>query len=270
MIVTSPAKINRGFNVLKKRPDGFHEIETFFQFLEWGDQIDFNFDANISKVSCLEVDEKNNLAYKALNLIKENFKINREVSIKIKKNIPIGSGLGGGSSNAATVLMMLNKFWGLNLTKDVLKDLGCSLGSDVPIFIEGKARKAIGRGEIFSKFFRDEEIILLVLPNCNISTAKAFSEIQNDDFKRSKVSKDFNFFERWARHNYKEVEDSFNWLNSIKKGYMSGTGSALYTTFNSFEEARKIMDNAPKNSKYFITRSLNKSPFKKELNEIGV
>ena len=270
MIFSSPAKINRGFNVIKKRSDGFHDIETAFQFLEWGDEIDFNFNVNNSQVACPEIEEENNLAFKALHLLKSNFEIKNEVSIKIKKNIPLGSGLGGGSSNAATVLLVLNKLWKLNLTNDILKDLGSSLGSDVPIFIEGEAREAKGKGEIFFKSSFKEEIIFLILPNCNISTAKAYQEINPEDFKRSKYEEDFNFFEKWARQNYKEVDDSFNWLNSIKKGYLSGTGSALYTTFNSFEEARKIMDNAPKINKCFITRSLNKSPLQKELNKIGV
>ena len=270
MIYISPAKINRGFNVLKKRSDGFHDIETNFQFLEWGDEIIFNFDTKISKVYCPEVEEKNNLAYKAIQLIKETCKINKEVSIKIKKNIPIGSGLGGGSSNAATVLLVLNKYWKLNLSNKVLKKLGSSLGSDIPIFIEGVARKARGKGEIFSKTSLKEEIIFLVMPRCKISTAKAFQQIKADDFKNSKSSKDFNFFEKWARKNYKEIDDSFMWLESIKKGNLTGTGSALYAIFNSFEEARKIMDNAPKNNDYFVTRSLNESPLLKELNENGV
>jgi 4-diphosphocytidyl-2-C-methyl-D-erythritol kinase len=117
MIFSSPAKINKGFNVLKKRSDGFHDIETNFQFLEWGDEIEFNFETNISKVFCPGIKEENNLAYKALNLLKKNFKIDKEVTIKIKKNIPLGSGLGGGSSNAATVLHVLNKFWKINLNK---------------------------------------------------------------------------------------------------------------------------------------------------------
>ena len=86
MIYISPAKINRGFNVLKKRSDGFHDIETNFQFLEWGDEIIFNFDTKISKVYCPEVEEKNNLAYKAIQLIKETCKINKEVSIKENNN----------------------------------------------------------------------------------------------------------------------------------------------------------------------------------------
>ena len=105
MIFSSPAKINRGFNVIKKRSDGFHDIETVFQFLDWGDEIDFNFDVNNSQVACPEVEEENNLAFKALHLLKSKFKIKNEVSIKIKKNIPLGSGLGGGSS------MPLQSFW---------------------------------------------------------------------------------------------------------------------------------------------------------------
>ena len=270
MIFISPAKINRGFNVLKKRSDGFHDIETNFQFLEWGDEITFNFDTSTSQVICPKVKEKNNLAYKAIQLLKKTYKINKEVSIKIKKNIPIGSGLGGGSSNAATVLLVLNKYWKLKLNSKVLKDLGSSLGSDVPIFIEGVARKANGKGEIFSKTLLKEEIIFLVMPKCNISTAKAFQEIDISDFKNSKNSKDFNFFEKWARKNYKEVDDSFIWLESIKKGNLTGTGSALYAIFNSFEEASKIIDNAPKNNNYFVTRSLNESPLLKELNKNGV
>ena len=108
------------------------------------------------------------------------------------------------------------------------------------------------------------------MPKCNISTAKAFQEIEISDFKNSKNSKDFNFFEKWARKNYKEVDDSFIWLESIKKGNLTGTGSALYAICNSFEEASKIIDNAPKNNNYFVTRSLNESPLLKELNKNGV
>ena len=121
--------------------------------------------------------------------------------------------------------------------------------------------KGIYGREIFETWYK-----MIVMLERGLDVSKVISK----EIPANKYKEGFNFFEKWARNNYKEVDESFNWLNSIKKGYLSGTGSALYTTFNSFEEARKIMDNAPKINKCFITRSLNKSPLQKELNKIGV
>jgi 4-diphosphocytidyl-2-C-methyl-D-erythritol kinase len=267
---SSPAKINLGLDVLRKRSDGYHDIETVFQFLDWGDTLEFSIETNETEIICPRINASQNLVLKAVNLLKEITGTKKNVRISIHKNIPIGSGLGGGSSNAATAMKVLNELWGLKLTKNELKKISVSIGADLPIFIEGLASKAEGVGDILTETNPEEKILLIILPRCKISTKEAFNKISLSNKKNIQNDSFFNFFEDWARNNYREIEDCFSWIEKYSQANLSGTGSSIYAKFNSFEEASKIIDNAPESMNCFLTKSLNRSPLLDELYKIGV
>ena len=152
MKLLSPAKLNLNLKVISKRNDGYHNLETTFQFIDLFDEITFEESDKSFSISCngLDIKPENNLIFKSFNAIKNYCDIDKGIQIHLKKIIPIGAGLGGGSSNAATTLIALNKTWGLNLSKEELAKIGKTLGADIPIFIYGKNAIATGIGDVLS------------------------------------------------------------------------------------------------------------------------
>ena len=183
MKVKSPAKLNLHLEVIKKRTDGFHELRTVFQLIDLCDEIEFKF-AN-KEIDLIESPYpiKDNLILKAAHLLKKITQTSQGATIILEKKIPMEKGLGGGSSNAATTLIALNKLWGTQLKKDKLIEIGLELGSDVPFFIHSKNTWAEGRGEIFKDLTLPYRWFLLAFPKTNISTKVAFN-----DFKLPKNS----------------------------------------------------------------------------------
>ena len=177
MKVKSPAKLNLHLEILKKRKDGFHELRTVFQLIDLQDEIEFEITRN--KIDLIEspLPIKDNLVLKAANLLKERTKATQGVKILLNKKIPMEKGLGGGSSNAATTLVVLNKLWETNLNKDQLIKIGLELGSDIPFFIHGINSWAEGRGEIFKPIILPSQWFLLAFPKTDISTRMAFNDI---------------------------------------------------------------------------------------------
>jgi 4-diphosphocytidyl-2-C-methyl-D-erythritol kinase len=195
MTYKSYAKINLGLEVLYKRTDGYHEINTLFHQICLADIIDIE-PHNSIKINCipdLGIQQEQNLAFKACKLLQNNYDCKlKGAEIKIKKNIPTGAGLGGGSSNASTVLKGLNSMWNLNLSDTTLLDLAKELGSDVPFFIKGGTAIGKGRGEVLE--FVDFKLpyhILLIFPEVKISTKVAYEKLNRSseissgsDFKK--------------------------------------------------------------------------------------
>ena len=155
---SSPAKINLGLEVLNKRDDNFHNIKTIFQFLDWGDEISLDTNTEETKIICSELPQEENIIHKLLSILGEKNVFTK----KIKMKIPFESGLGGASSNAASVLLALNKIFKLELKSKELYRIALSLGSDVPIFIHGESCEAFGRGEVFKKISLQEKPILIL------------------------------------------------------------------------------------------------------------
>ena len=270
MNFSSPAKINLSLAVLKKRDDGFHDIKTEFQFLDWGDTISIEKDKKKTiTVNNLKIPKEQNLAHKALILLEKETQRDLDCRITINKNIPIGSGLGGASSNAATLILSLNKLYNLNRTENELLKIGEKLGADIPFFLKGYASEAQGKGEILTvKRFKEDKILLL-LPDCKILTKKAFEAIDKTNLPFNWQRKK-NSFENWVLDNFEEVKICYKWLGKFAKPRISGTGSSIYVNIKSFEEGKEIMDNAPKKFKYVITKTLNQSPLLNELLNTGV
>ena len=173
--VISPAKINLNLKILGRRNDGYHNIQTLFQILKFGDEMTFSIDSgNIVTVDAGQEIE-NNIVLDAAKLLREKTSSATGCHIQIKKKIPIGGGMGGGSSNAATTLLILNRLWRINLSKTELLEMGRQLGADVPIFILGESALAEGIGEKLRPIVTEKQWFLIINPHISISTHKIFS-----------------------------------------------------------------------------------------------
>jgi len=256
--VKSPAKINIGLNIVSKRDDGFHNIETIFYPLNLFDEITFTESSEFSFISNDENlnKEKTNLITKAKDLLESFTSKKLYVKIYLEKNIPIGAGLGGGSSNAATTLLALNDFFNLNVSKENLSKLALQLGSDVPYFINPVASFAESRGEIITPInFNLDKHLLIVNPGIHIQTKWAFSLIKP---KQPKVSlKNFinksktstneilqfasNDFENVVFEEYHQVKEIKNKMLEFGANYslMTGTGSTVWGMFDDEEAANQ-------------------------------
>ena len=264
MKVTSPAKLNLHLEVLKKRKDGFHELRTVFQLIDLQDEIEFEITRN--KLDLIEspLPIKDNLVLKAANLLKERTKTSKGIKIFLKKKIPMEKGLGGGSSNAATTLVVLNKLWETNLKKDELMEIGLELGSDIPFFIHGINSWAEGRGEIFKPLRLPNQWFLLAFPKTNISTRLAFNEIHIP--KTSPITKEGflngsskNSFTNWAKEKFPEIKNTFNQLQNLGVPKLTGTGSTIFLSFKSEKEAQRALKVFPRG---ILVKSLDHSPLK--------
>lgn len=273
LILNSPAKINFGLNIINKRNDGFHNLQTFFYpIYDLCDKIifehsnNFIFDSNNIDL----VKDSSNLIQRAVSSIEELIKRKLNVKIYLEKIIPIGAGLGGGSSNAASTLMGLNELFELKISNDKLHQIALELGSDVPFFINSKPAIGSSRGDFLevSQIYIDK-IILIINPKIHISTKEAFSNIQpkpsNFDYNYflNNEEIDFNFlrnnlfndFENFVFNKYLEIknikDEMFN--NGALFSLMSGTGSTVYGVFENIEQAKIVYNLFPKEYFKFIS-----------------
>lgn len=183
MKLRAHAKINIGLHVLGKRTDGFHDLETIFHEINMYDEIELETHEELMMTadSILVPIDETNLCLRAAQLLQSELKVQQGAMIHLKKNIPVGAGLGGGSSDAAAVLLGLNKLWGLKLKNNKLRKIAAEIGSDVPFFIEGGTAYATGRGEILQHFELDVPFwIVLVTPPRHVSTAWAYQNLKSD------------------------------------------------------------------------------------------
>lgn len=267
---SAPAKINHFIHVLGKRNDGYHDIQTIFQFISLADRLELALRKDGRVVGSYELEGLNfedDLIYKAALLLKRKSGTELGVSIVLDKRIPMGGGLGGGSSNAATMLVALNVLWKLNYSQTELMALGADLGSDVPIFIFGHSAWAEGRGEILEPVNLSEKVVLLLFPNVRVSTKRVFTAktlprntppLAKTELKSANLKNDFQDV---TNNMYPEVERALIWLSKhCEKAQMSGTGSTLFAMFDSQIEAEKIKKIVPNNWGATVTQSLNKSP----------
>ena len=253
----APAKINLNLEVLRKREDGFHDIHSVFSIIDLCDTL--TFERNDKMIKLIENDPiKDNIVLKAANLLKDLYSVQQGVSIKLNKVIPDQKGLGGGSSDAATTLIGLNKFWDLKISKEVLLEIAIQLGSDVPFFIYGKTAVAEGRGEILTEHPYKERFFLLQFPELKVSTKLAFEEGEISFVKKQGEKKsNFNSFEKWIKQNYLEMQEIFEKLKDIGNPRLSGTGSTVFVEFDSLDKAILAQRKFPE---LVLTKSLERSP----------
>lgn len=269
LTLPAPAKLNLFLHVTGRRADGYHELQTVFQFIDLQDTITLTNrpDHQIMRsTSWSEVAEEDDLMMRAARQLASSCGVSAGVDIAIEKRIPMGAGLGGGSSDAATVLCGLNLLWGLNLSNRELADIGIILGADVPIFIHGHAAWAEGAGEILTSIDPPEDNYLLIVPPAHVSTAEIFnhpaltrdsSPIKIADFLEGQGHNDL---EAVVRQEYPVIDAAMNWLQHFANARMTGTGAGVFITTESPQKAQLIAQQAPAEWQCFVTQGLNISP----------
>ena len=270
----APAKLNLFLKIISKRADGYHNLQSIFQNIDLYDEIyirlrkdrNINFD-NMAVLGPKELD----LGYKAAKILLEGTEFG--VDIIIDKKIPIGSGLGGGSSNAATILMGLNSLCSLNLKKNKLMELGLKLGADVPFFIFGNNAWVEGIGEKLKPINIPESTFFICIPDLSISTQSIFNSFELTKtsiplkipsyFDAESYNQATNDLEKTVIKKHKEIADLLAWLKNFGFARMSGSGSSVFIKVKDDTEAR-LIDNdkgKPKNMKSFIVKGLSTHPF---------
>ena len=281
----SPAKLNLFLHVVGHRSDGYHELETLFQFIDHNDTIEITVTDNAAIELLTPIDgvkNEDNLIIKAARLLQDQVrKESPQTKLlgaqkHINKVLPMGGGLGGGSSNAATTLVALNTLWDANYSTEELASLGLSLGADVPIFIHGFAAFAQGIGEQLTAVNPAECWYLVTKPQVSISTASVFSSVDlprntailtHNDF--SKHYCDNDLFKEELYHNdcqtmvikhYDEVANLLAWLVEYAPSRMTGTGACVFSRFSSQQQASELQAKLPKEVDSFVAKALNISP----------
>ncbi len=275
--VPSPAKLNLFLHICGQREDGYHELQTVFQFIDYCDYLTFNLNQSDQiTISGMNLPLADNLIYRAAMCLKPK---GLGAHIQIEKLLPQGGGIGGGSSNAATTLLTLNKLWQCGLTQDELRALGRQLGADIPIFIFGKNAWAEGIGEKLTAIDTQKKVFLLHQPNCHVSTKEIFSHsLLTRDSKKKRIAafldqrqaEDFhNDFELLVRKLYPEIDHAFNALSEYGKVRMTGTGSCVFLTFDNDSQAQKVALQLQPDINTIIAKGVNRSPAINALYEAG-
>lgn len=266
--VPSPAKLNLFLHITGRRKNGYHELQTIFQLIDLYDWMIFTptLDEQIEIDGLSEVRPEENLIYRAAQILRPHAKKFCGLHIKIEKNIPMGAGLGGGSSNAATTLIVLNQLWECGLNQEQLADYGVKLGADVPIFIYGKNAWAEGIGEHLSFIDLDQKQFIILKPDCFISTQLLFSQkTLTRDSKTTKFcayqlepSNFGNNFEPLARQLYPEVEEAMRYLDQFGQAKLTGTGACVFIEVTNEMNIDEILNHSP--CKSYLVNSLKESP----------
>lgn len=265
----APAKLNLFLHITGRRDDGYHELQTCFQLLDYADQLEFKVEneATISLESNLNtVAAEDNLIIKAATLLQQYSQTKNGAAIKLNKILPLGAGLGGGSSDAATTLLALNSLWNCGLNTDELALLGLKLGADVPVFIRGYSGWAEGIGEKLTTITLPEQWFLVISPDCEVSTKQIFCHEQLTRNSSTITIPAFPFSgtkndcEAVAVKLYPEIGAALNWLNDYAPARMTGTGSSIFASFNTRAAAEQVLAALPSELKGFVARGINKSP----------
>ena len=272
----SPAKINLFLHITGQRSDGYHNLQTLFQLLDFGDKLVFrsNLSGNIKINGNIDgVDEKNNLIFHAATLLQKSTGCDLGCTIDLTKNLPMGAGLGGGSSNAATTLVGLNALWKCGLTANQLSDLGKTLGADVPVFVHGESAFAEGIGDILTPLTLPQRWFLVITPNCHVSTREIFSNPQltrnSSPIKIRALSgvEYRNDCQDVVSKLYPAVRTVLQWVENFSAPLMTGTGASVFCSFDSKSEAQHVLSKLPKQWTGFVAKGVNRSPVHEQLHD---
>jgi 4-diphosphocytidyl-2-C-methyl-D-erythritol kinase len=274
----APAKLNLFLHVTGRRPDGYHELQTLFQLIDLCDTIAIRVleDGRIERpTGPADVDPESDLTVRAARSLQAATGAADGASLRVLKRIPLGGGLGGGSSDAATTLLALNHLWGCGLSIDELARLGLPLGADVPVFIRGSSAWAEGVGERLEVVELPERWYVVIHPGVAVATRDVF---QSPELTRnSPVITIRALFEPaggWGGRNdcepvvrarYSEVADALDWLGRFAPARLTGTGSCLFAACATAIEAERIAAQVPDRWKSFVVRGLNVSPAHEQL-----
>jgi len=250
-----------------RRLDGYHTLQTVFQFLDYGDtlRLQVRKDGVVNRIADLpEVMPEQDLTVRAARLLQQESGSSLGVDIALDKILPLGSGLGGGSSDAATVLVALNQLWELHLSEDDLAGIGLRLGADVPVFVRGRAAWGEGVGEVLTPIDLPEPWYLVVKPNCQVATREIFTdpELTRDSvpitMRNFLAGDDRNDCEQVVRRRYPIVAETLDWLGADAR--LTGTGACIYVPFVALAAADAALMRLPSGWRGFVARGCNRSP----------
>jgi len=274
---SAPAKLNLMLSITGRRDDGYHLLQTVFQLIDITDGLIFTKVDNglVSLKNPIPgVREEDDLTVRAANILKTETAYQGGVCIEMEKNLPMGGGLGGGSSDAATVLVVLNKLWQLNLSNQTLMDLGVQLGADVPVFVNGTSVWAEGVGEELTEISLPKAWYVVLKPDCHVDTGKIFTSkgltrdsksIKMADFNAGQIRNDCS---EVVRKLHKEVDEAMNELGAYGKARLTGTGACVFVQFDNEDRAKEVYNLLPSNREKYITQGLANSPLHDEMSEI--
>ncbi|WP_061014994.1 4-(cytidine 5'-diphospho)-2-C-methyl-D-erythritol kinase [Photobacterium leiognathi] len=265
----APAKLNLFLYITGQRPNGYHDLQTLFQFVDYGDTLTITprRDNQILLTPAIEgVKTEDNLIYRAAEALRQAANCDLGADIHIDKILPMGGGLGGGSSNAATTLVALNHLWQTNLSVDELADIGLKLGADVPVFVRGTSAFAEGVGEKLQPAEPEEKWFLVAKPDISIATVDIFT---HPDLPRNTEKRSLdallrgvyeNDCEKIVRSLNPEVDQALSWLLEYAPSRLTGTGACVFSEFNTQEEANAILKILPDWLHGFVAKGVNTSP----------
>ena len=265
----APAKLNLFLHVTGRRVDGYHELQTLFQIIDLCDTVAIavRADGQIDRpAGPPEVPAEQDLTVRAARALQSATGVRLGASIRVVKRIPIGGGLGGGSTDAATTLLALNRLWGCGLPLDALAELGLPLGADVPVFVRGFTAWAEGVGERLEPVTLPERWFVVLRPGVSVPTRDVF---QSPELTRnSPVITIRAFFESGGRNDcepvvrarWPEVAEALDWLAHYAPARLTGTGSCLFASVASRGEAEQIAARVPSRWRSFVARGVNVSP----------
>ena len=290
----APAKLNLFLHITGRRDDGYHLLQSAFQLLDYYDGLQFAVhDEGVVRlrggVSTVAPDD--DLVVKAAKRLQATYGCDRGVDIVLNKRIPIGAGLGGASSDAATTLVALNALWGLGLSIDELAAVGLELGADVPVFLRGTSAWAEGVGEHLTPLTLVELWYLVVYPNCAVATRDVFAEpTLTRNSRPMRISDCFaatsgvsglalsplaflhaarNDCEALVRRRYPAVDEAFRWLSQRGQPRLTGTGACVFVPLSSATEAERLARAVPKQWQAIVARGVNQSPLSQVVQELG-
>jgi 4-diphosphocytidyl-2-C-methyl-D-erythritol kinase len=270
----APAKLNLMLHICGRRADGYHLLQTVFQFIDLSDWLEFELEADghiQRQQSTTPVPATDDIVIAAANLLQQRFGVKRGVSIRLDKRIPIGGGLGGGSSDAACCLLALNRLWELDLSLSQLAEIGLELGADVPVFVHGRAAWASGVGEVLQTIDIKEPIYLVIDPQVGVSTAQIFAAqelTRNCDpitIRAFLQGAGTNVCEPVVRSQYPQVGKALDWLNQFGQARMSGTGSCVFAEVDSLRQAEIVKSQVPEPWVGYVAAAMNISPLHQQL-----
>ncbi len=270
----APAKLNLMLRIVGRRPDGYHLLQTVFQFVDrcdwlWFDRRDDGVIERTGEVAGVPADT--DLTVRAARLLQRATGSRSGATIRIDKRLPLGGGLGGGSSDAATALVALNHYWGTGLTLAELAELGLRLGADVPVFVHGRAAWAEGVGERLTPVDLDEPWFVVLTPPCHVATGAVFADPELTRNSPPLTIADLtpsgggNDCEAVVYRRFPEVAAAAAWLARHGRARLTGTGACVFAAFPDRVSAGRTLDQLPPGWAGFVARGRNRSPLRERL-----
>lgn len=272
----APAKLNLFLHVVGRRPDGYHLLQTLFRFIDFSDRLHFSLreDGVVRRIGGPEgVPQEQDLCVRAARMLQQECGGGLGVDITLEKLIPMGGGLGGGSSDAATTLLALNYLWNLGLSRERLMEIGLSLGADVPVFVFGENAYAEGVGEQLQAWAVPDAWYVVLFPPVHVATSAVFSQLQ---FSKLQLTQDANSLRIRGLslrhpHNdlqsvvcgiYPEVARHIAWLEQSGQARMSGSGACVFAEFATEAEAQAVLERLPPDMRGIVARGLPRHPLR--------